>query len=609
MQLTELLPRLNNPVPYKGRQDDYFAFCPCHADGHKSGRRSLRIQQKDGKILLYCFAGCPTEDIVRALGLSMSDLFVGDKPKATSKEITAVYDYPDESGRLLYQVVRYQPKDFRVRRPDGAGGWAWNLKGIEPLPYRLPELLTALAAGKTVFVVEGEKDADNLAALGLTATCNHGGAGKWREHHSKYFPAGAKVVILSDNDQPGRDHAEQVKAQLTARGCNVKALNLPGLPDKGDISDWIAAGGTREALIELVFKDENNQEQAPEDSGTGDIICFDDVEAREVEWLGPFPKGMLGTVQGDPGGGKTYLMTKICADLSRGLLPPNLWGDQLQVDPQTIVIVNGEDDPSYTIKPRLLKAGANCCNIFTMDERERPFSFDQLTRLEYIMARVNPALVIFDPLQQFLGQKVDMHRANEVRPILAALGNIMARYGAVCIFVMHMNKYGGGKAQYRGLGTIDFSAIARTQFLVGADNNSLDPDNPDRLFIQIKNNLGRLQPPHGFRIDDTGVHWIGLKLGATEKDVLQEAAAKEDTVLNEAIVFVRNIINEAPVWAADLEEMAEGEGFTARSLRRAKEALVNSWEAESIKHGKRWLFKKRKRKIDFSDSLTYLDGS
>lgn len=253
MQLTELLPRLNNPIPYKGRQDDYFSFCPCHDDGAKSGRRSLRTQQKDGKILLYCFAGCTPENIVKALGLTMSDLFTDDKPKASRRQIAAVYDYQDEAGRLSYQVVKYIPKDFRVRRPDGAGGWAWNLKGIDPLPYRLPSLKAALEAGKAVFIVEGEKDADNLAGLGLTATCNHGGAGKWREHHSKHFPAGAQVVILPDNDQPGRDHAEQVKAQLAARGCNVKVLNLPGLPDKGDVSDWIAAGGTREALIKLVL--------------------------------------------------------------------------------------------------------------------------------------------------------------------------------------------------------------------------------------------------------------------------------------------------------------------------------------------------------------------
>lgn len=269
MQLSEIIPRLNSPVPYKGRQDDYFSFCPCHADGHKTGRRSLRTQQKDGKILLYCFAGCPTEDVVGTLGLTMADLFAEDKPKTSGRQIVATYDYQDESGRLMFQVERRNPKDFRQRRPDGRGGWLWNMQGIDPLPYRLPELLTALAAGKTVFVAEGEKDVDNLAKIGLVATCNHGGAGKWREAHSKHFPAGAQVVILPDNDGPGRDHAEKVRAQLTARGCGVKILNLPGLPPKGDVSDWIAAGGTKEQLIELVLQPDDSPEQVPEEESDG----------------------------------------------------------------------------------------------------------------------------------------------------------------------------------------------------------------------------------------------------------------------------------------------------------------------------------------------------
>lgn len=334
-----------------------------------------------------------------------------------------------------------------------------------------------------------------------------------------------------------------------------------------------------------------------------DIICFADVEAKEVEWLGPFPKGMLGTVQGDPGGGKTYVMTKICADITNGILPPDEWDDVHHIEPQNVVIVNGEDDPSYTIKPRLIKAKANCSRVFTMDERRQPFSFDQLARVENLMSKVKPALVIFDPLQQFLGQKVDMHRANEVRPILASLANIMARYKAACILVMHMNKYGGGKAQYRGLGSIDFSAIARTQFLVGEDRNSRG----DRLFIQIKNNLGKMQLAQGFRIDNDGVHWTGVNLNATEKDILKEAAVKEGTALDEAITFCRRIINEAPIWSTDLEELAAEEGISKRTLERAKSALQDSWEADSEKQGKRWLFRKRNKKVDFSKELAYMD--
>jgi putative DNA primase/helicase len=164
------------------------------------------------------------------------------------KEIGAVYDYKDESGRLRYQVVRQIPKTFKQRRPDGAGGWAWNMKGVEPLPYRLPTLLNA--SGYVVFVPEGEKDADNLVALGQVATCNHGGAGKWSAKISRYF-AGLDVVILPDNDDTGRAHGESVAHHLKGVAKRVRVLALPGLPVKGDVSDWIAAGGIAAELHRL----------------------------------------------------------------------------------------------------------------------------------------------------------------------------------------------------------------------------------------------------------------------------------------------------------------------------------------------------------------------
>jgi 5S rRNA maturation endonuclease (ribonuclease M5) len=125
------------------------------------------------------------------------------------------------------------------------------VKDINPLPYRLPELKKALEAGEAVYIPEGEKDAGNLAKIGLIATTNHGGAGKWRESHSKHFPAGANVIILPDNDQPGRDHAQKIATSLTARGCLVRIVELPGLADKEDVSDWLKAGGTKEKLLAL----------------------------------------------------------------------------------------------------------------------------------------------------------------------------------------------------------------------------------------------------------------------------------------------------------------------------------------------------------------------
>lgn len=268
MKLAEILPLLKGVKPDK---NGYFVFCPAHADGKKIGRQSLHVSEKDGKILLHCYASCQTEDVVAKLGLTMKNLFAEDKPRQETqkKELTATYNYTDPAGDILYQVLKFREpngkKTFQQRRPDPdkPGGWLWNMQGVDPLPYRLPELLVALKRNATIFIPEGEKDCDSLAKIGLTATSNHGGAGKWKEVHSRYFPTGAEVVILPDNDDPGRQHAEKVARSLTARDCQVKVLELPDLPEKGDVSDWLISGGTREKLLTLA-------EQAAEwDPGEG----------------------------------------------------------------------------------------------------------------------------------------------------------------------------------------------------------------------------------------------------------------------------------------------------------------------------------------------------
>ena len=178
----------------------------------------------------------------------------------TSRQIAATYDYCDERGELLFQVVRFNPKDFRQRRPNGNGGWIWTVKGTRQVLYRLPELIAASPDAR-VYIPEGEKDVDNLANLGLVATCNPGGAAKlrtngkpgrskWQPEFNPFFHA-RDVVFLPHNDDPGRDHARAAAANLFSIAVRVRILELPGLKSKGDVSDWVDAGGTREELERL----------------------------------------------------------------------------------------------------------------------------------------------------------------------------------------------------------------------------------------------------------------------------------------------------------------------------------------------------------------------
>jgi hypothetical protein len=224
----------------------------------------------------------------------------------------AHYDYVDEAGNLVLQVVRFEPKDFRQRRPDGRGGWQWSIAGVRAVPYRLPELLDALAQDYLIFVVEGEKDADNLRKIGAHATTNAMGAGKWRSALNQYF-IGADVVIIADNDpqqtdkacklqfhpdgrprHAGQDHAQAVAAELVEVAARVRVLDLgkmwPQCPAKGDISDWIAAGGSIELLYDIVDRLPTWSPDAPRDVPLVPLIApfpIDDTTIPRRQWIIP----------------------------------------------------------------------------------------------------------------------------------------------------------------------------------------------------------------------------------------------------------------------------------------------------------------------------------
>ena len=167
------------------------------------------------------------------------------------KTIVATYDYVDEAGEFLFQVVRYEPKAFSQRRRDGKGEWIWSLGETRRVLYRFPDIIEEVAMNRTIFIAEGEKGVDALIDIGVPATCCPGGAGKWREEYSSHF-AGANVVILPDADLPGEQHCEAVAKSLTGIAASVRVLHLPGLSPKGDPYDWCQAGGTAEGLWELL---------------------------------------------------------------------------------------------------------------------------------------------------------------------------------------------------------------------------------------------------------------------------------------------------------------------------------------------------------------------
>ncbi|MDQ3347583.1 MAG: AAA family ATPase [Acidobacteriota bacterium] len=229
-------------------------------------------------MLLHCHAGCTLDAILSAAHLATADLF--PEAATTGPTIVATYKYADEGGQHLYDVVRFSPKDFRMRAASGA----WSTRGIRRVLYGLPELQGELHT----YIVEGEKDVDRLRSLGLTATSAPSGAGKWQAGYTQQLTGAGieRVIVLPDNDDPGRAHAEHVARTCHAAGLTVQIVALPNLPQKGDISDWLDAGGTREQLVALVEAAplyEPTQPSGPELAALGDFVAEpDEAHARRV---------------------------------------------------------------------------------------------------------------------------------------------------------------------------------------------------------------------------------------------------------------------------------------------------------------------------------------
>ena len=315
------------------------------------------------------------------------------------------------------------------------------------------------------------------------------------------------------------------------------------------------------------------------------MIKMSEIQSQEVAWLWyPFiPYGKLTIVQGDPGDGKTMLVLNIAAKLSKG---EGIDSEMKLTEPLTVIYQSAEDGLADTVKPRLEAAGANCENISVIDESIKSLSMID-ERLEEAVIRTKAKLLILDPIQAYLGGDMDMNRANEARDMTKKLAALAEKYQCAIVLVGHMNKAAGNKAAYRGMGSIDFFAVARSVLLVGR----VEGEANIRAVVQIKNNLAAFGRPKAFELSEDGFHWLG-DYEITADEVLGGIAPKANK-LEQAKRLLREVAetNNA-MQSNEIFNLAEEQGISRRTLENAKKELsirakrINNswyWELDKIK--------------------------
>lgn len=396
--------------------------CPAHEDRSPS----LSVVRGNKGAVLTCHAGCPTEVVAAAIGLTMADLFDEPLPERTERPKTvAQYDYVDEHGTVLLTVKRLEPgydgqrKTFRQYAPDGTP----KVTGIRRVLYRLPDVLAAAREGTTVFIVEGEKDADNLSKTGATATCNIGGAGKWRDDYTAALVGAEEIIVIADRDDPGRKHAQQVAESVRRAGIPVRVLQ----PAQGkDITDHLAAGLGYQDLKPLLSEaPEPPDDNSPEDTAdeeSDDAVAPPEDRFPRIDWMLAYAtdftnidwlpgrileRGQQAALVGPGKAGKSIFVQYwiFCAITGRSFL-----GDQRR--PPINVLYFDRENNLRDIVTRMIAFGASPEDLERLDYRLFPKfsgSLDQsalaAAELIAIVDEQPRDLVIFDTVSRFIAGK------------------------------------------------------------------------------------------------------------------------------------------------------------------------------------------------------------
>ena len=458
----EVIRRLESLGPVTGKGEQRRAACP-HHNGRSS--RSLSVtRQEQGGALIHCHAGCEYRDVIATLGFDFSQNstpYKRDKqhnqeprPQAAPplQAPTAIYTYDDENGELIMRKLRYNTADGEktFRWEHGLDGIRWQigLGGHTPVLYHLSAVREAIAKGETVYVVEGEKDAETLVSYGFTATTTPGGAGTWREIDTAAL-SGAQIVIFPDNDSAGIKHAEQIAKNIYRHAASVKIVHLPGLPEKGDVSDWMEDGSHGSTELKAV---------ASSVSMWVPTVHFRGHSLRELrnlpqrEWLveGLLARGELAMIRGPSGSGKTF----VAIDLIKSLLTQQEWMDEHAINPtgqKSLTVAYSTNEGTRALADRFESAldgqiDAPGLQVFT----DVPQLFDQMGESgvlqfmeDYLMQYdTTPDLLVIDTLSA-AAIGAEENSAKDMNVVMSAVKQIQAAWDCSVILLHHDGKHTG----------------------------------------------------------------------------------------------------------------------------------------------------------------------
>jgi hypothetical protein len=518
----------------------------------------------------------------------------------------------DELRRHVYRDGE-RPVRIKIKRQHGYVNWyrvtdgereGWQAgkpAAYVPTPYvGALDPFDAELTGDVLYWPEGEKDVDTLTRQGLPAF-TFGGTGDGLPDGAMDWVRGRQLIIFADNDQAGRNHAEQKAALAAGVAASVKVVEFPDLPSGGDVSDYLKTNSVDD-LERLVEAAPQWTPREPPTSSTFTaksalLTCtLSDVAPEKVEWVWPgrLAVGKLTMIAGEPGLGKSQLAISIAAAVTTG----GRWPDCKELAPKgTVIILSAEDGLADTMRPRFDAAGGDASRVVViravqrMDTEGRQ-SFNlaaDLKLLEDEIARHGDVRLIYiDPVSSYLG-KIDSHKNADVRSVLEPLAEMAERLRVAILAITHLSK-GEGKAINRLVGSIAFAAAARTVFAVVADPD--DDAGLRRLLLQVKNNIAPPQTGLAFRLVQlevapdvigSAVDWDATTpVCMTVDQALRGPAADGDgTAKDDAIEFLSELLAGGPVDVLDIEAEARAAAMLSET-KRLKESKPFRTAARSL---------------------------